>query len=59
MNQVANKIRELIEYLNYHTKCYDEGHTLYVAHVQNWEVRIDVEAKTVLTVDNLSHISNI
>ena len=25
MNQVANKIRELIEYLNYHTKCYDEG----------------------------------
>ncbi len=26
MNQVANKIRELIEYLNYHTKCYDEGH---------------------------------
>lgn len=26
MNQVSNKIRELIEYLNYHTKCYDEGH---------------------------------
>jgi DNA ligase (NAD+) len=26
MNQVVNKIRELIEYLNYHTKCYDEGH---------------------------------
>lgn len=26
MNQVLNKIRELIEYLNYHTKCYDEGH---------------------------------
>ena len=25
MNQVLNKIRELIEYLNYHTKCYDEG----------------------------------
>ena len=25
MNQVSNKIRELIEYLNYHTKCYDEG----------------------------------
>lgn len=26
MNQVSNKIRELIEYLKYHTKCYDEGH---------------------------------
>ena len=26
MNQVSNKIRELIEYLNYHTKCYDSGH---------------------------------
>ena len=26
MNQVLNKIRELIEYLNYHTKCYDEGY---------------------------------
>ena len=26
MNQVVNKIRELIEYLNYHTNCYDEGH---------------------------------
>ena len=26
MNQVVNKIRTLIEYLNYHTKCYDEGH---------------------------------
>ena len=25
MNQVSSKIRELIEYLNYHTKCYDEG----------------------------------
>lgn len=26
MNQVSSKIRELIEYLKYHTKCYDEGH---------------------------------
>ena len=26
MNQVTKHIRELIEYLNYHTKCYDEGH---------------------------------
>ena len=26
MNQVVNKIRSLIEYLNYHTKLYDEGH---------------------------------
>ena len=27
MNQVVNKIRSLIEYLNYHTKLYDEGHS--------------------------------
>ena len=26
MNQVSNKIRELIEYLNYHTRLYDNGH---------------------------------
>ena len=26
MNHDIAKIRELIEYLNYHTKCYDEGH---------------------------------
>lgn len=26
MNQVSSKIRELIEYLKYHTKCYEEGH---------------------------------
>ena len=26
MDQVSSKIRELIEYLKYHTKCYDEGH---------------------------------
>ena len=26
MNQVSNKIRELIEYLNYHTRLYDDGH---------------------------------
>ena len=25
MNQVSNKIRELIEYLNWHTRLYDEG----------------------------------
>ena len=26
MNQVVNKIRTLIEYLNYHSKLYDEAH---------------------------------
>ncbi len=28
MNQVSNKIRELIEYLNFHTMMYDEGNPL-------------------------------
>lgn len=37
--------------------CIENDHTIYVRRFNNWEVRIDVDAKKVLTVRNLSNLT--
>ena len=34
--------------------CQEEGHRIFVTNVHNWEVRIDVETRKVLTVRDLT-----